>query len=223
MDINNSVDNARLKAKQWMYYLIIGVVSLITLIFLPMVGSTAGLAWAIPNTVVGWIVWVAVKLIVAGLNVLIFHCFIMQGKLNIKDDPRFLEAKAILNLIHNKEEIPLSPSQWTARTYGTKGVTIFITTALGCVALSQAILTFDWISMLTYLFTIIMGVIFGILQMKSTEEWWTDDYLKYAKYVQKKTNEQKEAEGQVSAELTPAAYVENINTLLEEKQNVNDT
>ena len=222
-EINNTLDSARAKTKQWMYYFIVGIVSLITLVFLPMIGSTAGLAWAIPNTVVGWIVWVAIKLIVAALNVIIFHCFVQQGKLNIKDHPDFKEAKGILETITAREEIPMSPSQWTRKTYLTKGVTVFITTALGAVALSQAILTFDWVSALTYLFTIIMGVIFGVLQMKATEEWWTEDYLRYAKYVQKKTNEQKVAEEQVRAELTPAAYVENINSLLEEKQNGNKT
>ena len=34
--------------------------------------------------------------------------------------------------------------------------------------------------MLTYLFTIIMGLIFGILQMRTAEEYWTNEYLEYA-------------------------------------------
>lgn len=222
MEVNATVNNARLKAKNTMYYIIIGFASLITLIFLPMIGSTAGLAWAVPTTVVGWIVWIAIKLIVAALNVLIFHCFIQQGKTNIKNDDRYLRAKAILDACSDKEEIPLSPNQWTRNTYLRKGVTIFITTALSAVALSQAILSFDWVSMLTYLFTIIMGVILGVIQMKSTEEWWTDDYLKYALYVQKKHNEKVEAEAAIpAASLSPEQYVENINTLLEEKTNGN--
>ena len=139
-EINTTLDSARAKTKQWMYYFIVGIVSLITLVFLPMIGSTAGLAWAIPNTAVGWIVWVAIKLIVAALNVIIFHCFVQQGKLNVKDHPDFKEAKNILETITAREEVPMSPSQWTRKTYLTKGVTVFITTALGAVALSQAIL-----------------------------------------------------------------------------------
>lgn len=38
--------------------------------------------------------------------------------------------------------------------------------------------------MLTYLFTIIMGLIFGILQMKRAEEYWTDEFWKYAKMIE---------------------------------------
>lgn len=177
------------KVRQWMYYFVVGVVSLIALCFLPMIGSSVGLGWNIPNTVVGWIVWVAVKLIVAVLNVLIFHCFMEQAKLNIKDNIRYKEAQNILRTQNVKEFVPRSPQHWTRKQYGQKGVTIFITTALSTVALTQAILAFDWMSMLTYLFTIIMGLIFGVLQMKTAEEYWTDEFWQYANQVKQTQNE----------------------------------
>lgn len=168
-----------------MYYFIIGIVSLIALCFLPMIGSTAGLGWNTPNTTVGWIVWCIVKIIVAVLNVLIFHCFMMQAKINIKDNQRYQEALAILQENEFKEFTPIGPIEWNRKQYGTKGVTIFITTALSTIALTQAMLTFDWMAMLTYLFTIIMGLIFGILQMKTAEDYWTDEFWQYAKKVEK--------------------------------------
>ena len=165
---------------------------MIALCFLPMIGSDLGLAWKLPNTVVGWIVWVAVKLIVAVLNVLIFHCFMLQAKINIKDNERYREAQEILRLIKQKEFIPRAPNAWNKQQYGQKGVSIFITTALSTVALTQAMLTFDWMSMLTYLFTIIMGLIFGIMQMKTAEDYWTDEFWQYAKMVQREMEVVKE-------------------------------
>lgn len=168
------------KVRQWMYYFIIGIVSMIALCFLPMIGSNVGLGWNLPNTFVGWVVWVTVKLIVAVLNVLIFHCFMLQAKINIKDNEKYIEAKQILSENDIKEFIPRSPNAWNRQQYGQKGVTIFITTALSTVALTQAMLTFDWMSMLTYLFTIIMGLIFGIMQMKTAEDYWTDEFWQYA-------------------------------------------
>lgn len=173
------------KFKQWMYYIIIGIVSMIALCFLPMIGSTAGLGWNIPNTVVGWIVWVVVKIIVAILNVLIFHCFMMQAKVNIKDDKNYKEALEILTLNNIESNTPRGPEAWNKEQYGKKGVTIFITTALSTIALTQAMLTFDWMAMLTYLFTIILGLIFGVLQMKTAEEYWTNEFWQYAKKVEK--------------------------------------
>ena len=150
-----------------------------------MIGSTVGLGWNIPDTVVGWIVWVGSKLIVSTLNVLIFHCFMCQAKINVKDNENYKKAREILTDVNLKEIKPRSPGKWNAEQYGKKGVTIFITSSLAVVALTQAVLTFDYISMLTYLFTIIMGLIFGILQMKTAEEYWTREYLEYALYRQK--------------------------------------
>ena len=173
------------KVKQWMYYFIIGIVSMIALCFLPMIGSNVGLGWNLPNTVVGWVVWVTVKIIVAVLNVLIFHCFMLQAKINIKDDKNYKEAREILSKNDVKEFIPRSPNAWNKQQYGQKGVTIFITTALSTVALTQAMLTFDWMSMLTYLFTIIMGLIFGIMQMKTAEDYWTNEFWQYAQQVKR--------------------------------------
>lgn len=171
------------KIKQWMYYFIIGIVSLIALCFLPMIGSNIGLNWNLPNTVVGWIVWVTVKIIVAVLNVLIFHCFMLQAKINIKDHEKYHEARELLRQTDQKDFVPRSPTTWNKQQYGQKGVTIFITTALSTVALTQAMLTFDWMAMLTYLFTIIMGLIFGIMQMKTAEDYWTDEFWQYAQQV----------------------------------------
>ena len=172
------------KIKQSLYYIIIGVVSFIALVFLPMIGSTVGLGWNIPDTVVGWIVWVGSKLIVSTLNVLIFHCFMCQAKINVKDNDNYKKAREILTDVNLKEIKPRSPGKWKAEQYGKKGATIFITSSLAVVALTQAVLTFDYISMLTYLFTIIMGLIFGVLQMKTAEEYWTREYLEYALYRQ---------------------------------------
>lgn len=173
------------KIRQWIYYFIIGIVSLIALCFLPMIGSNVGLGWNLPNTTVGWIVWITIKLIVAVLNVLIFHCFMLQAKINIKDNAKYQEAREILRMTEQKDFIPRSPNAWNRQQYGQKGVVIFITTALSTIALTQAMLTFDWMAMLTYLFTIVMGLLFGIMQMKTAEDYWTDEFWQYAQQVKR--------------------------------------
>lgn len=168
------------KLKQWMYYVIIGVISFIALVFLPMIGTEIGLGWSVPDTTVGWIIWVTVKVIVAVINVMIFHCFMLQAKLNIKDNEKYKKALALISTTTKKEKAPRSPTKWNAEQYGKKGVTIFFTTALSTIALTQALLTFDYISMLTYLFTIIMGLVFGVMQMRTAEDYWTDEFYQYA-------------------------------------------
>lgn len=187
------------KIKDIQYYIIIGVISVVALLFLPMLGSDVGLNFKIPNTVAGWIVYVTTKVLVATLNILIFHCFVMQGKTNILQNEKYIEALNLLQEIEVEDYIPRSPQEWHKNVYSRKGVTIFITSILSAFGLTQAILTFDWLSMLTYLFTILLGIIFGIFQMNSEEMYWTDEFYRYAKKVESDRASRKALEGPQNA------------------------
>ena len=190
------------KWKQYQYYVLIGVLSLFALFFLPMIGSEAGLAFLFPNTAAGWTVYITSKLIVAALNILIFHCFVQQGKVNIMGNKQYLAATEILRTATNdKNYVPRSPAQFARNVYGKKGITLFATSLLSAIGLTQAILTFNLMSMLTYLFTVLMGIIFGILQMNQTEIYWTEEYYQYALLIQKE--EAIAAEAQKRVELAP--------------------
>ena len=172
--------DAKIRIKQNLYYIIIGIISFLSVAFLPMVGSTMGLDWKLPDTTAGWVVWAVSRLIIATINVLIFHSFMEQAKLNVKDDAHYIEAREILYKNKKKEHEPQSPQKWQALQYGKKGTTIFISSAMSVVALGQAILTFDWVAMLAYIFTIALGLIFGIMQMKKAEAYWTGEFYEYA-------------------------------------------
>lgn len=189
--------------KQYQYYALIAIISLFALCFLPMLGSAAGLAWALPTTTVGWIVYIVSKLLVALLNILIFYCFNQQGRVNVSKTPHYIEANEILLRVnYNKEADPRSPAQWNAQVYSKKGVTIFLTTMASAVALTQAVLTFDWVSMLTYLFTIVLGIIFGIIQMNAAETYWEEEYYRYAKKVEREAAQRLEMDKKASAKQT---------------------
>lgn len=168
---------------RYLYYGIIFVLSIITLFAVPMLGSEAGLQWNIPNTAVGWIVWTISNISASTLNVLMFHSFIKQGKLNIMEHPKYLEARKILEENNiSKPTVPLSPEQWHAKQYKNKGISLFVFTLLGTIGLGQAILTFDGAKFLSQIIVLVMGLVFGIMQMKSTEEYWTVEYLEFAKH-----------------------------------------
>lgn len=184
------------KVKQWWYYILIGIISFISLVFLPMVGSDINLGWKLPNTFVGWLVWIVTRLIVSILNILIFHCFMCQAKVNVKDNEEYKKANEILLKIQDKEALPRSPKKWNLEQYGRKGTTLFLASVLSTFALTQAILTFNWIYMLSVLFTLVMGLIFGLLQMKNAEEYWTVEYYKYALLRKQQDEEAEEEERQ---------------------------
>lgn len=199
----NEAKSASEALKLNLYYVLIAAISLLALGFLPLLGSEIGLEWNIPNTSVGWVVWIGTRLIVATINVLIYYCFMEQAKVNVKDHPNYIRATELLLKSKKKEVLPRSPRKWNAQQYGKKGTSLFLTSSLATVALGQAMLTFDWIALLTYLFTIIMGLIFGVLQMKQAELYWTTEYLAYAEYyIKNKENEEVEEQVlQVSEEL----------------------
>lgn len=177
----NFKDQILAKIRQTIYYWIIFLTSMVVLVFLPMVGSEAGLKFNIPTTTAGWIIYIVTKLLVAVLNVIIFFSFMQQAKLNVRDDPKYVKACEIMGRVKKeKAYIPRAPRVWERKQYMHKGVTIFLTTAISVVALANAFLTYDYMTLLTYAITIIMGIIFGLLQMATAEEYWTKEFYDYA-------------------------------------------
>lgn len=193
-EVMNESSTAKMKAKQNIYYIVIAIISFITVAFLPMVGSTVGLQWNLPNTTVGWIVWAVTRLVISIINVLLFYSFMEQAKLNVKDNERYKEANEILLRSKKKEHEPKSPGKWQAEQYGKKATKIFLGSAMSVVAFGQAILSYDWISMLSYIFTLAMGLIFGVMQMKKAETYWTTEYYAYALKKQESELEEKQEE-----------------------------
>lgn len=197
------------KFRQYKNYGIIAVLSIFCLFFLPFTGSVVGLGFVLPTTAAGWFVFVTTKLIIGGVNILILYCFCEQGKFNIRNDEHYLAAKQILLKESNsKELLPKSPAQHSREVYGKKGITIFLTTILGTLALTQAVLTFDAIVMLTYLFTIIMGIVFGIIQMGYEEIYWTEDYYKYALLIKERSEKEAEKKREEAMALAAAEPTE---------------
>ena len=81
-----------------------------------------------------------------------------QAKLNIRENENYKNANKILaNIKDRDKKIPRGPNKWNRQQYSKKGTSIFASSFLATVALTQAILTYDWVSMLSYIFTIIMG------------------------------------------------------------------
>lgn len=169
---------------QYHNYIIIGILSVLCVFFLPMLGTSVGLGFILPNTTAGWIIYVATKSCVVLINILIFDQFVKQAKVNIAKDPLFLEAERILLTTETEEEPVLPAAHYLRVMYRNKIITTFLFTILGVFGFTNAILTFDWISMLSYAFTIGMGLIWGWIAMKEAEEIWTIKHYRYAKKIE---------------------------------------
>lgn len=179
------------KIKQGIYYVLIAIMSFIALAFLPMLGSAIDVGWGFPQSTAAWMLWVGTRLAVSLLNVLIFHCFVKQGDLNTRKNQARLDAEKKLNCLKDKEHAPMSPSHFFRKEYGKKIPMLFLSTVLSLIAFGPAILAFDIITFTTYLTTVVMAVVFGILEMKKVEDYYIEGLPEYADYVEKTVEQSK--------------------------------
>ena len=135
-------------------------------------------------------------MVAANINikfVMLFYCFNQQAVLNIKNDERYIQANEKLGKVDIKKEYkPRSPREYNFKLYFGKGTSIFLSSILSTFALSQAVLTYDWISLLTYFIVILFGIIFGVISMYSTMDYYTLEFPLYAEMVTKKKEENKD-------------------------------
>lgn len=172
-----------------LWYGVIGILSFAVLVFFPMIGSGLPLTLNLPTTAIGWVVDIFSKLAVAAINICIFHSFMEQGKLNVSGYWKKLLADEILQRVKRaKESIPLSPEQWLAKEYKSKGISIAVTSILSCIVLSQVVLSFDVIVFISFLLTLVIGLVFGVMQLFKSEAFWSQDYYTYALYMLEQFN-----------------------------------
>ena len=203
------------KARQYLYYILIGVISFLALAFLPMLGSSQDISWGLPQTSAAWAVWIMSRVAASVLNVLIYHCFIRQGELNTRQNEDRQKAEKMLNkLDKGKERKPISPAKFIARQYIRKVPMIAASTFLSLLAFGPALLVFDFVVFIAYLFGVIISIVFGILEMKHVEMYYTVGLLEYAEWkVQNEEDNNKtvdEVQGSQSVDLAAAKGLEDV-------------
>ena len=198
------------KLRQNLYYVVIIVLTIAVLMIFPFLKSDLEAGLKFPTTAMGWFLFWFEKISMACINLCIFTSFKKQGKLNIKDDKRYIEANEIMNKVKKKSYNPLSPGQYQARSYGKKGTTLVISTMASLVAITNMLLKFDYMALISYGFTLIMAIGFGIFAMKNDELYWTNDYYYWALKQQEEAKTLDEViEEDIAAhpELTTAAQI----------------
>lgn len=175
------------------YYGLIFVISFIALVIMPLFSSDADIGFNFPKSPAGWLFWGVTRAIISGLNVLLFHCFVKQGDLNTQDNKDRVEAEKRLAISTKKEYIPQSPKEFFRKEYVHKVPKLLLGTALSLVALGPVILRYDFATFLTYVTVVLGGVIFGVLEMRKVETYYTKELPKYVDYLDSlKSKEQEE-------------------------------
>lgn len=185
----SKIDKGKKLIKDNLWYGLIGILSIVVLVFFPMIGSGLPLRVTLPDSVIGWVVYIFSKLAIAAINICIFHSFMEQGKLNVSGFWKKLLADEILHKVkQQKQLIPLSPEEWLRKEYKNKGISITVSSVLSCIVLSQVVLTFDFIVFISFFLTLVIGLVFGIMALFKSEHFWSMDYFDYAVYIMNQHN-----------------------------------
>lgn len=176
----------RLKLKQYTYYILITTLSLLSLVVLPMLGSNVSISEAFPTNTLGWCIYIVNRLAIIVINMLIFANFIAQAKLNISDDPKYKEAVQILTLNKTNDYTPRSPKNYLSRTYTKKGGSLVLGSILALFSIGTAVLTYDYMVLISTLFTLIIAIVCGVMTMKQVEIYYTTEFYDYAKLVERR-------------------------------------
>ena len=139
------------------------------------------------------------------LTITTFIGFSVQGKLNVKDDARKLEADRILGKLKIKEVKPQSPKSFESKAYISKCIMISITTLGTCMLVPVIAIHFNAATLMSLAISSMTSIVFGILNMKRFEDYYTHEYVRYAEW---KAEESK----QVSTKVEDKEKIECLNT-----------
>ena len=189
---------------KWLPLILILFLQGISLICLPMFNFSSEnnefFKWHNPE----WYEWLF-TIITEVLTFTTFIGFSIQGKLNVKDDARKLEADKILGKLKIKEVKPQSPKSFESKAYISKGIMVSITTISTCILIPIISIDFNVATLIALAISSMTSIVSGILNMKRFEDYYTHEYVRYA--------ESKEAESkQVSTKVEDKEKIECLNT-----------
>lgn len=191
----------RVKLNDYAYYIIIFLISLLVIFVPPLfAGCLQGdIGIAFPKSTEGWILWGVMNGGTAIANICLFVLFKLQAKKNCLKDANYIKANEILNRLAGQREvfIPRSPAKMNAEDYSKKILCILISTVGASITLTSLILSFDWLTLLSCLISIIITLCLSWVTMLKNEAYWTEEYLLYA---QLKEQEMQQAQKENSKE-----------------------
>lgn len=169
------------------YYVLIALVSILVTFIPPLVlGSLTGeFTTVFPSTPLAWVMWGVMNGSTAVGNVSILVFFKQQAKKNCKDNPNYIEATKILNELSGNKNvfIPRSPQKMNSSEYVSKAICIVLSTVASFFTIASLVVNFSLMSLLSTLVSVIIAIIFSWVTMLKNEEYWTEEYLLYAKMV----------------------------------------
>lgn len=170
------------------------IVSLIAMFLVPLLGSYAKGTTQFPQNIPAWILYFTCALAIALCSLMIYLALHNQGKLNVVDEPEYIQAKELhlknFVRINGKEIIPIDPFKWEKQQKTKKGIFQTIGTLLGLLGFGLGALCWNNSQFISSVISIIMALAFGFIHMGDVERMFTEGWLEWELYIQKKLDEE---------------------------------
>lgn len=181
------------------------ILSVIAMFLVPLLGSYLTGQSQFPQTIPEWILYFACALAISICSLFIYLALFNQGKMNVKEEPEYLEAKELhlknFKRQNGKDVIPVNPFVWEKNQKRRKGFMQTMGIFFGLLGLGLAVITWNTSQFVSATLSVVMSIGFGLVKMADVERMWTEGWLEYELYIQKKLDLE-ELENKANLELS---------------------
>ena len=166
------------------------ILSVIAMFLVPLLGSYLTGTTQFPQTVPEWILYFACALAISICSLFIYLALFNQGKMNVKEEPEYLKAKELhlknFKRMNGREVIPVNPFIWERNQKRRKGFLQTMGIFFGLLGLGLAVISWNTSQFVSATLSVIMSIGFGLVKMADVERMWTEGWLEYELYIEKK-------------------------------------
>lgn len=181
------------------------ILSVIAMFLVPLLGSYLTGQSQFPQTIPEWILYFACALAISICSLFIYLALFNQGKMNVKEEPEYLEAKELhlknFKRRNGKDVVPINPFVWEKNQKRRKGFLQTMGIFFGLLGLGLAVITWNTSQFVSATLSVVMSIGFGLVKMADVERMWTEGWLEYELYIQKKLDLE-ELENKANLELS---------------------
>ena len=172
------------------------ILSMVAMFLVPLLGSYLTGKTQFPQTIPEWILYFACALAISICSLFIYLALFNQGKMNVKDEKEYIEAKELhlknFKRMNGKEVVPIDPFVWEKKQKTRKGIYQTIGIFMGLLGLGLAVISWNNSQFVSATLSVIMSIAFGLIKMGDVERMWTEGWLEYELYVEKKLDMEEE-------------------------------
>lgn len=170
------------------------ILSLIAMFLVPLLGSYATGTNQFPQTTIAWILYFTCAIAVAICSLMIYLALHNQGKMNVMYEEEYIKAKELhlknFERMNGKEMIPIDPFRWEKKQKTQKGIFQTLGIFMGLLGFGLGVLCWNNSQFISSTFSIILSIGFGLVHMGDVERMFTEGWLEWELYVDKKLTEE---------------------------------